>query len=190
MASVDRQIDIWMNYIYGLFVQQALIFWNWITSLWDEGCEYGIKTLRAIEHAHKKDMYVFLDRNSMPIVLKEDLINDEYSNKLVFNEDTTTFFLHNRLTHTTNESFDCVDISFRENNTELNLTGFFMNLRWKREAAPSLVECISLYSLLNKTPFSQSKIANASLIVLDSSATEHRIPLNSDIARRRFVEWA
>jgi hypothetical protein len=190
MAGADEQIDEWLAYMYRVFLQNVLIFWNWVTELWERIRRWCEITWGAILTAQKNDVYLFLDRNSLPFVLKEDSITEEYNNKLTYYPEVSTFFLHNRMTDIHINSFDCVDVSLQDDTRETNLTGFFMNIRWRREGAPSLVECVTLYSLLNNTPFSQARIADCTLVVLDSSANEHRIQLNSDLARRRFASWA
>lgn len=186
MPGIDERIEAYMYFIWGYMIQWGLIAWHWITDTWDRGCEAGIKTLRAIEHAHKEDVYVFLDRNTHAIVLKEDSINDTYNNMLLFNPSSNTFILHNRLTdNSIRNSFDCVDVSFNSK----NLTEFFINLRWNQGAAPSLLECLLLYGMLSKEPMSKRFIQTRTLIVLDSNAIEHRIVMDSELARTRFVSW-
>ena len=186
MPGIDERIEVWLYILWGNLVQWGLITWHWITDTWDRGCEAAIKTLRAIEHAHKEDIYIFIDRNSQPLVLKEDSLNDSYSNMLIFNPSSNTFLLHNRLTDSSiRNSFDCVDVSFNSK----NLTEFFMNLRWNQAAAPSLLECVILYGILYNEPMSRTFIQAKTLVVLDSNVNEHRIQLDSELAKNRFASW-
>ncbi len=178
-------IEEWTLYLWGSFMQWSLILWHWTTDTWDRGYEWGIKTLRAIENAHKENTWVFMDRNYTPLLIKDIQIQEHYNNKLVFNESTNTLLLHNRLADNTYQSFDCVDVRVGQE----NITSFFMNLRWKQGAAPSLIECILLYGILSHYPLSREEISTKLLTVLDSDANEHEILLGSEVAKRRFVGW-
>jgi hypothetical protein len=191
MAGIDESIDTWLRYIWGFFVQWSLISWHYATDTWDRGCEWGVKTLRAVEHAHKENVWVFLDRDAMPLLRKEDELTDHYDNKLVFYPNSSTFLLHNRLTENRFHSFDCVDVSLRKisNNKIENITEFFMNIKWKSGANPTLAECIKIYGILHNTPFTNIGIADYCLIVIDSNGDEHQIQLGSDLAHIRFSGW-
>ena len=181
----DDRLDEYLRYIWGFIVQWCLIGWHWTTETWNRGYEWVLTTLRAIEDAHKENVWVFMDRNSMPLLVKNDNLTENYNNCLLFYPDTNTFLLHNRLMENGLQSFDCVDVTL---GTE-NVTGFFMNLRWKQGAAPTLVECILLYGILTRLPMSKQTITTKSLTVLDSNTDEHQILLGSEQAKRRFTSW-
>jgi hypothetical protein len=183
--GIDEDISIWLRYIWGFMVKWSLITWHFTTDTWDKGYEWSMKTLGAIENAHKEDVWVFIDRNSIPLLLKDADVNEHYNNYLLFYPKSNTFLLHNRLTENRATSFDCVDVSYDTN----NLTSFFMDLRWKQGAAPSLFECVMMYWILNKAPLRKGEINTIELIVLDSDASEHRITLGSEDGRRRFASW-
>jgi hypothetical protein len=183
--GIDEDISIWLRYIWGFMVQWSLIAWHFTTDTWDKGCEWSIKTIRGIQEAHQEDVWVFIDRNSTPLLLKDKDVTEHYNNSLLFYPKSNTFLLHNRLTDNRSSSFDCVDVSYNSN----NLTSFFMNLRWKQGAAPSLVECVMLFWILNKAPLPRSEINTIQLVVLDSDAAEHTINLGSEQGKRRFTAW-
>jgi hypothetical protein len=83
MSGADQQIDDLLAYMYRSFLQNLLIFWNWVTELWERIRRWCEITWRAILTAQKNDVYIFLDRNSLPLMLKEDSLSEEYNNKLV-----------------------------------------------------------------------------------------------------------
>jgi hypothetical protein len=191
----DERLDQYLDTIWGFFVQWSLwtslakgflIFWHWTTETWDSVCEWVSLTLHAIQQAHKEDVWIFIDRNSTPLLLKEDKVSDYYTNCLLFYTKSNTFLLHNRLVENRTESFDCVDIRL---GSQENVTGFFMNLRWKQSTAPTLYECVLLYSILKGEPLSKQEITSKSLVVLDSNASEHTILLGSELAKRRYTSW-
>lgn len=202
----DERLDEYLHAIWGFFVQWSLwtslakgfafcraplvkgslIFWHWTTETWDTGHKWVRRTLHSVKEAHKEDVWVFIDRNSTPLLLKEDKVSDHYTNCLLFYPKTNIFFLHNRLVENRIESFDCVDVRL---GSQENVTGFFMNLRWKQSTAPTLYECVLLYSILKGEPLSKQEITSKCLVVLDSDASEHTILLGSELAKRRFTSW-
>lgn len=183
---MDRQIDQWTTWI----IQWSLIQWNWITEVWDASLEYSAKLLQSLEHAHKRDIWIFINENELPYCVKEGFDFPVPSDSLFYYPDTNSFTLNNRLQAARSQRFDVVAVSLVEpGGTEHDLTSFFHSITWKDHGAPSLWEVVELYFLHQKQPISHNFKESCRLEILDSDAEEHRIPLNSSICRRRFSGW-
>ncbi len=190
---MDESIDQCMNGCMRRILPYCLMAWNWITDKWDEGCEWGVRTLRAIEHAHKDDVWIFFDANHRPYHAKHDWpgIPD---NGLVFFPETKSFLLHNRIIPTPGvRRFDLVsaELSTPDSSLRIDCSSFFHEVSWRGLAVPSLVEMIHLYGVCVKgKPFTNEQINQMTLHIMDENADNFDIPLNSSSARQRHVSWS
>ncbi len=188
---MDARIDYWTHRIYSFCIQWALIGWNNLTVLWDSFCEWCIRILQALEHAHKQDIWLFTDANITPTRVRGiDALLESDVAALVYNTETNTFLLHNVEQNSRVNRFDCVDVTFQfPNELQMNLTEFFMNVQWKSGSAPSLLECIILFGMIQNMHWSVSKVSTGRIEVIDSNADTHIIELQSRVAYRRFKGW-
>ncbi len=192
MPGIDESIDTCINGCMRRMLPFLLITWNWITDAWNDTCEWGVRTLRAIEHAHKNDVWIFFDANHRPYHAKEDWpgISD---NALVFYPESNTFLLHNRIIPTPRtKRFDLVtaELSTGNSSERIDCSSFFHQVGWKGLAAPSLVEMIHLFGVCVKgKPYTNEEINNFMLHITDSEGDDFDIPLNCPSARQRFDKW-
>ena len=189
---MDDKIDRCMNGCMRRILPYCLIAWNWMTDTWENMCKMGVKTLRAIEHAQKDDIWIFFDANQMPYHAKHDWpgIPD---NGLVFYSETKSFLLHNRIIPTPGiHRFDIVsaELSTQDSSSRIDCTSFFLEVSWRGLAAPSLVEMIHLFGTCVKgNPYSSEQINQLTLHIMDSDGEFFDIPLNSVSASQRFTGW-
>ncbi len=190
MPGLDEMLDDCTQRCIRRLIPFFLVTWNWITDQWDNACEWGVKTLRAIEHAHKDDVWIFFDQNHRPYHAKEDWpgIPD---NGLVFYPETNTFLLHNRIIPTPGvRRFDLVSAEISLEGERIDCSSFFHSVSWKGLAAPSLVEMIHLFGVcVKRKPYTTQQINAMTLHVMDSDAEEYEIPLCDESARVRFDGW-
>ena len=192
MPDIDGAIDNCMQGCMRRMLPFLLIAFNWITDKWDTTCKWSVKTFRAIEHAHKDDIWIFLDANHRPYHAKYDWkgIPD---NGLVFYPESKSFLLHNRIIPTPSiRRFDLVsaELSSSNNTEKIDCSSLFHEVSWKGLAAPSLVEMIHIFGIYVKgRPFTTQEINSMTLHVMDSEAEDFDIPLASESARVRFDGW-
>jgi hypothetical protein len=189
MSCLDERIERKIRYYTGVMIQWSLITWNLLTNTWDSGCEFSVKIIKALEHAHKANQCIFLDSNTLPYCVKGDW-SETPDNTLVYNMENKTFLLHNRtIPNPGKKRFNIVTAELITNDARIDLTEFFNEVSWKGLAAPSLLEMIILYGFHQNHPVSVHTIKGWSIEVMDSDANEHKIYLHSDIASRRFSGW-
>ena len=168
----------------------SLIAWNRITEWWDSACEFLVKSIRALEHAHKRDYYMFIDRNQFPIHVKEDELDDFAIPPYVFCEETSLFSIYNHpYEDNVRNVFHVVSVELIEVNRIRDISSFFHRLSWKGLFAPSLFEVVLLYQKLNKEYLKRDRILEKKLRVMDDNGDIHMIPLSSPIAKRVFTGW-
>lgn len=188
--SIDERIDRCFRSCARGVLPLFLIFYNYITDTWDRCCEWGSKTLKAIEHAHKDDIWIFFDNNHRPYYAKNDWpgIPD---NALVYNPNTNIFLLHNRIIPTPGvRRFDVITAEFNFGSQTIDCSPFFLEVGWKGLGAPSLVEMIHLYGILKLgTPFTTEQINSITLHITDTEGDDYDIPLNCSEARERHSSW-
>jgi hypothetical protein len=189
MPGLDEQIDNTIRYIKMLCLQWGLCMFNWVTDSWDTGCEWCVKSIRAIEHAHKENVYVFLSRNTHPISVKGDW-SGLRDNQLVYNTVTKRFTRFNRIQLPANHRFDIVSVSLDASGSSIDISPFFHEVGWKDMAAPSLLEMVLLTMLDSNKSYSIQDLEEMYVEVMDSDANTHRIPLRGEIAHRPFAGWS
>ena len=184
--SIEQQLDIWTRWI----IQTALIGWNWVTESWDNSMEYCIRILTSLEHAHVKDEWIFINPNEIPYIAKEGKHSTRFEPTMVcYYPETHTFCYKERINGRA-QRFDAIEVVLeRIGQDDIDLADFFNQVTWKQFAIPSLYEVVMMYFLEQKTPISHYALERMMLRVVDSSMDEHRIPLNSNTATRRFTGW-
>jgi hypothetical protein len=190
---MEDRIDACINGCMRRMLPFLLIAWNWITDRWNDTHEWGVKTLHAIEHAHKDDVWIFFDANHRPYHAKHDWPGIP-NNGLVYYPESKIFLLHNRIIPTPGiRRFDIVSavLSAGSNSERIECTSFFLEVGWKGLAAPSLVEMIHLFGVCVKgKPYTNEQINSFTLHVMDSEGDDYDIPLESTTAQRRFTGWS
>ncbi len=188
--GIDESIDRCFRSCSRQLLPYVLIMFNYITDKWNEMCEWGVKTLKAIEHAHKDDIWIFFDANHRPYNAKQDWpgIPD---NALLFNPKTNIFLLHNRIIPTPGvKRFDLITAEITLNNEAIDCSSFFLDVGWKGLASPSLVEMIHLFGILRLgAPFTTEQINSMILHITDTEGDDFDIPLNCASARLRHDSW-
>lgn len=189
---MDDRIDDCMNGCMRRMIPFLLIAWNWITDQWNDTCKWGMKTLHAIEHAHKDNVWIFFDANHRPYHAKEKWpgIPD---NGLVYYPESKMFLLHNRIIPSPGvRRFDIVsaELSINSSSERIDCSYFFLEMGWKGLAVPSLVEMIHLFGCVKGRPYTNEQITNFTLHVMDAEGDNYDISLESTIARRRFTGWS
>lgn len=167
----------------------SLIAWNRITEWWDGACEFLVKSIRALEHAHQKDYYMFVDRNQFPIHVKENELENYAMTPYVFCEETSLFYSYNDEREMIRNVFHVVSVELIEVNRIVDISSFFHRLSWKGVFAPSLLEVVLLYQKLNKDYLKREYILEKKLRIMDENGDMHTIPLSSNIAKRFFTGW-
>ncbi len=180
--SIDRCFRSWTRSI----LPWLLACFHYITEKWDEVSKWSVKTRKAIEYAHKDDVWIFFDANHRPYHAKSDWpgIPD---NALVFNPKTNLFLLHNRLIPSPRiNRFDFITAEIKLNEKMIDCSDFFLEIGWKGLAIPSLVEMVHLYSIQKlEKPFTVEQINVIVLHVTDIEGDTFEIPLNSSFAKSR-----
>ncbi len=189
MPGIEEQIDNTIRYVKMLCFQWGLFMFNWVTDSWDTGCEWCIKSIRAIEHAHKENVYVFLSRNTHPISVKEDW-SGLRDNAFVYSQDQKRFTRYNRIQPPNNHRFDIVSVSLDTNESSTDISPLFHEVGWKDQAAPSILEMVLLVLLQSNKSYSLQEIEEWHLEVMDSDANTHRISLKGEMAKRPFAGWS
>jgi hypothetical protein len=189
MPGLDEQIDRFLRWGRMVCFQWGLFFFNYITNTWDSGCEWCVKSIRAIEHAHKEDVYVFLSRNTHPVCVKGDW-GGLRDNTLVFSPTNNRFTRENRIQTPTNNRFDVVTVSLVGQEKMYDLSSLFHDVSWKDQANPSLTEMVLLWSMLAKQSFTIQEIGEMKIHVMDSDANDHSIQLHDELANRPFTGWS
>lgn len=189
---MDQEIDRFLNTCKIWTIQWCLISWNYITNWWDAGCEYGVRMFRALEAAHHDDIWVFYDPNTIPYCVKAYQTSIVPDNSLTYAPDQKLFLLHNRILPTLEQHrFHLVTAELQVSTGEphIDISELFHSVLWKGLAAPSLVEMVILYGVLENRPFTLRQIAEMHLHIMDDNADMHDIALSSIIATRRFTGW-
>ena len=192
MASIgiDERIDRCFRSCARSVLPWFLIFYNYVTDIFDRFCIWGSNTLRAIEHAHKDDIWIFFDQNNRPYYAKNDWpgIPD---NSLTFNPKTNIFLLHNRIIPIPGvHRFDMITADLVINGKTCDCSSFFLEVGWKGLAAPSLVEMIHLYGILKLgMPYTTEQINSMTLHITDTDGDDYDIPLNCSSAQQRHSTW-
>ncbi len=185
---MDQKIDEFLRWGRMVCFQWGLFLFNWVTDSWDAGCEWCVKSIRAIEHAHKEDLYVFLSRNTHPVCVKGDW-GGLRDNALVYSATTKRFTRQNRVQTSNNHRFDIVSLTLENNGTSYDIAPLFHDVSWKDQANPSLTEMVLLWSMIAKQSFTVQEISEMRIQVMDSDANEHTIRLDGEIDNRPFTGW-
>jgi hypothetical protein len=186
---MDQQIDNFLRWTKMFCLQWGLFLFNYVTNTWDAGCEWCVRSLRAIEHAHKEDMYIFLSRNTHPVHVKGDWAGLR-DNSFVFSTETNRFTRQNRIQPQQNHRFDVVTVGLDTNGGEMfDLSPLFMDVSWKDQAAPSPYEMVLLWAIMSNKSYSLQELDSFHLTVMDSDANDHRLSLQNEIVRRPFTGW-
>jgi hypothetical protein len=189
MPGIEDQIDNTIRYVKLLCFQWGLYMFNWVTDSWDSSCEWCVKSIRAIEHAHKEDVFVFLTRNTHPISVKGDW-SGLRDNALVFSREKKRFIRYNRIQPPNNHRFDIVSLNIDCSGSSIDISSLFHEVGWKDQAMPSLFEMVLLTMIIDNKSYSIQDIEKWHLDVMDSDANTHRISLRSEVAQRPFTGWS
>jgi hypothetical protein len=189
MPGIEEQIDNTIRYVKILCFQWSVTMFNWVTDSWDASCEWCVKSVRAIEYAHKEDIYVFLSNNTHPVSVKGDW-SGLRDNSFVYSLKNKRFTRHNRIQPLNNHRFDIVSLNLDCNGSSIDISSLFHEVSWKDQAVPSLFEMVLLTMMINNKSHSIQEIEKWHLDVMDSDANTHRISLQSEVARRPFTGWS
>jgi hypothetical protein len=188
MPGIEEQIDNTIRYIKMLCFQCGLCMFNWVTDSYYATYKWCVKSVRAIEDAHKEDVYIFLTRNTHPISVKGDW-SGLRDNAFVYNIKTKRFIRHNRIQTHLNNRFDIVSVELHSNENHIDISPLFHEVGWKEMAAPSAFEMVLLWSIIENKSYSIQDIEEMNIEVMDSDANTHTISLRGEISHRPFTGW-
>lgn len=189
--NLDRRIELWSRWFMDQIVLWSLIGWNRVCEMWEAFSEYALRIFTHLVHAHKRDVWMFLNENELPFCAKEGIHHFTVPPQTLFYyPDTNTFRLNDRLQEVRTRRFDVVSVILRmENNNQVDISSFFHSITWRQHGVPSLWEVVEVYWIHQNLPSAHELKNRWSLLVMDSDTEEHTIALDSPIARRRFSGW-
>jgi len=165
----------------------GVIAYNKASSFVTATFECSRKTVRGIIDAHTESSWVFLQRNTYPLKLKEAY---EYKNELVYNPELQRFTLVNifdtsrtMLNSVTAEVYNSKDV------LEFDMSSFMYDVVWTRSSKTSLLELVLVYALEQEKYIPTDILKTYTLRILDSSCQTHEILLGSERAMRPANAW-
>lgn len=162
-----------MNFLFGI---------NYIERLLDDGVVFINTSIKGAIGAHYPDIWVFLDRNSIPWVVK----NEVEASMKYYPSINSFVFTGNEV----NGKMDDVVIAElkKDDTLILDMTTFFHSVKWMH-GRPSLYEVVITGCLSNNIFKCKDNIETYTLEVMTAEADTLKIKLSNDNMRVPFTGW-
>jgi len=149
--------------------------------------ECNRKTVRGILDAHTPSSWIFLERNTYPMILKIDTCI--FMNELMYDPELHKIILVG-MNDTTRNTLDVVTAEVYHNNSlQFDMSSFFYNVGWTTSSQVSLFELVVIYTLENEKYIPVHILKKYSITILDSDGNTHTISLGSTIALDPIEKW-
>lgn len=199
---MDERLDTFLQDTYTWILRNApyygSIAYNYATTLVAHLFHLSRITARAVIHAHMPSSWVFLGRNTYPVMLKEGDMNSTtlltYTPTLRAFGPSTPLTKKQTVDVVTAELVDASGIVFHD------MSSFFYAVNWPSapvapvEAVgprgPSILELVLVFALENQFYLPLATLDTYTLRILDSNCETHEILLASDAAREPFMGFA
>ena len=175
-----------MNPIYTYIMLNTLSLFNLLSEIMDYGTNITIRSVKAIVNANTPDVWVFLDRNTTPWVVKHSNTNaylNYYPDKKCFEGLYSSVYGSGSL-----KDFVTVELHDSSGNLIYNMSPFFSEISWK-DVLPSLYEMTLVTCLSNNILFSNARQESYTVNVMTSDAEIIDIPLRHKAAKDAFPGW-
>ena len=198
---MDDRLDTFLQDTYTWILRNApyygSIAYNYATTLLTHLFHLSRITTRAVIHAHMPSSWVFLGRNTYPVMLKEGDMNS--TTLLTYNPTLHAFGPMPPMSHLGNvegrkrqtvdvvtaELVDASGIVFHD------MSSFFYSVNWLSDACgprgPSILELVLVFALENQFYLPLATLDTYTVRIFDSNCETHEILLASDAAREPFM---
>ena len=174
-----------MHPIYTYIILNTLSLFNLLSEIMDYGTTVTKRSVRAIVNANTPDIWVFLNRNTTPWVVKE-----YPPSHMRYYPDKKCFDGLYPFTQDSSKLNDFVTAELHDSSGNLiyNMSPFFSEISWKN-GPPSLYEMTLVTCLSNNILFSNAQLESYTVNVMTSDAEIIDIPLSNKNARDKFPGW-
>jgi len=168
--------------MYTVLLMNVLFGINYLGRLLEDGAVFINTSIKGAVWAHYPDIWVFLDRNTIPWIIK----NEVESSMKYYPSNNSFVFTGNEV----NGKMDDVVIAElkKEEDLILDMTSFFHSVRWIN-GRPSLYEVVITGCLSNNVMKCSSDIESYNLEVMTADADILKINLSNDNTKVPFTGW-
>lgn len=184
---MDTYLDKVVSWVNNTLPIYTAVAYNNVTSAAAAAFECSRKTVRGIIDAHTESSWIFLERNTYPLQLKNPYV---FANQLVYNPELQRFALVNTL-DTSRNMLNSVtaEVYTSKGILQFDMSSFFYEVSWNTTSKTSLLELVLVYLLEQEKYIPTHVLKEYTLRILDSSCQTHDILLGSQRAMGPAKEW-
>lgn len=171
-----------MSSIYTVLLLNMLFSINFIGTLLENGAVFINTSINGAVSAHYPDIWIFLDRNSIPWVVK----NEVEASMKYYPSNNSFVFTGNEV----DGKMDDVVIAElkKDDNLILDMTAFFHSVKWMH-GRPSLYEIVITGCLSSGILKCKDNIETYTLEVMTAEADTLQINLSDNNSKVAFTGW-
>jgi len=171
-----------MASMYTVLLMNVLFGINYLGRLLEDGAVFINTSIKGAVGAHYPDIWIFLDRNTIPWVVK----NEVESSMKYYPSNHSFVFTGNEV----DGKMDDVVIAELKKGGDLilDMTSFFHSVRWMH-GSPSLYEVVLTGCLLSGVLKARDNIQSYTLEVMTAEADTLQINLSDNKTKMAFTGW-
>jgi len=191
MSSLDNTLDDFTRLLWSKFLLYVLSATHFVSDVYNKVAEVAARSVKGAMDAHKKSVWLFTARNSVPWVN----LGDEFRGAIypiIYYPEGKRMCMSGFST-TESESFGDVVLAnmsneYRGLNIEMSST--FHGISWTSSGeSPSLYEVALIHCLSQGLVLTEKEMGEFSLEILTADSASVRVRLDSSEAKAPFSGW-
>lgn len=191
MPSLDNTLDDFTRLLWRKFLLCVLSTTHFVSDVYNKVAEVAARSVKGALDAHKKSVWLFTARNSVPWVN----LGDEFRGAIypiIYYPETKRMCMSGFST-TESKSFGDVVLANMSNEysgVNIEMSSMFHGISWTSSGeSPSLYEVALIHCLSHGLVFTEKEMDRFSLEILTADSASVSVRLNSSEAKAPFSGW-